>query len=420
MDRRNVLRMLLAAPLAAGIAIGQDAPDEAKKNRLIVHEWGTFTSVLGADGTMLEWEPQIGSDLPKFVYDRATVKPTAAQRAMESKKDVRSFQRMETPVLYFYADREMAVDVQVGFPKGLITEWYPRVRDFGPLLGDGKSPVAVKDGFVRWGKVKIIPQELARPSLPTEGASNHYYYARETDAAYVRVCPTGDEYEKMEHEKFLFYRGVGNFGLPLSVTSGEGGRVTVSNPTQTAIGHVFVISIKADGKGKYAFFEQVAAGGSRETVLDTRENWLSKEMLVRRISEELEECLVQEGLYRKEAKSMVKTWTDSYFETEGTRVLYLLPQKMTDELLPLTLAPKPVELVRVLVARVDLMTPEQTKELVRALGSDTLESREKATKQLSKLGRFAEPALKEAIRTSADPEVRSRAKDLLAKLVVRR
>src|SRR5438067_10505692 len=36
---------------------------------LVVHEWGTFTSIAGKDGVALEWRPLNGaSDLPKFVY----------------------------------------------------------------------------------------------------------------------------------------------------------------------------------------------------------------------------------------------------------------------------------------------------------------------------------------------------------------
>ena len=35
---------------------------------------------------------------------------------------------METPVIYFYSDREQTVNVRVRFPHGLITEWYPQGR----------------------------------------------------------------------------------------------------------------------------------------------------------------------------------------------------------------------------------------------------------------------------------------------------
>lgn len=415
------MRMVaLASVLAVGF--GAQAQDETAKNRLIVHEWGTFTAVYGADGTMLEWRPlDAVSDLPSFVYERATANPT--QRAIERKDRISTYQRMETPVLYFYADREMTVDVSVGFPKGLITEWYPRVRDFGPGLGDGKSPISVGHGWLRWGMIKVIPQGGVQPTLPREKGESHYYPARETDSAYVRVCATGDEYEKTEYEKFLFYRGVGNFGLPLGVRAEGKGTFTLYNPTRINIGHVFVLSVKKDGKGKYQFFEQVEAGQSRQATLDLSENWLPKEQLIRRISEELEECLVMEGLFRKEAKAMIQTWTDSYFEQEGTRILYILPESMTDELLPLSVSPKPVEQKRVMVARVEVIAPEQTevlRGLIEELGNDSLDVRSRAERKIAVYGRFAEPMLKEAIRTSTDPEIRARAEGLIAQMTVRR
>jgi hypothetical protein len=40
-------------------------------NDLVVHEWGTFTSIAGRNGTAVDWRPLDGaSDLPKFVYNR--------------------------------------------------------------------------------------------------------------------------------------------------------------------------------------------------------------------------------------------------------------------------------------------------------------------------------------------------------------
>jgi hypothetical protein len=415
---RKVLALMLV------LATGSRAQDEAQTNRLIVHEWGTFTAVYGADGTMLEWRPlDEVSDLPRFVYDRATIPVDAVPRVRESKKIVETYQRMETPVLYFYSDREMIVDVSVGFPRGLITEWYPRVREFGPPLGDGRKPLAISNGYLRWGKIKVIPPGQLKVELPAEKSPSHYYPARETDSAYVRVCGTGEEYQKTEYEKFLFYRGVGNFGLPLQVKAKGNGAFAVTNPTKAPIGHIFVITVKKDGKGKYAFFEQVKPGQTREVTLDVSENCLSKEQLIRRIGEELEECLVMEGLFRKEAKAMLKTWTDSYFEQEGTRVLYLLPEATTNEILPLTVSPKPVETKRVMVARVEILTPERTQvlnDLIAQLGAESIEARDRAERQILAYGRFAEPMLKEAARTTSDPEIRTRAEALVAKHKVNR
>src|SRR6185436_4984746 len=42
---------------------------QPQKDKLVVHEWGTFTSIAGKDGVSLEWRPLNGaSDLPKFVH----------------------------------------------------------------------------------------------------------------------------------------------------------------------------------------------------------------------------------------------------------------------------------------------------------------------------------------------------------------
>src|SRR5437867_3763698 len=85
-------------------------------NDLIVHEWGTFTSVAGEDGAAVTWDA-LGckSDLPKFVGNQGYWNKWALQGTV----------RMETPVLYFYSSREMDAQVKVAFPQGLITEWYP-------------------------------------------------------------------------------------------------------------------------------------------------------------------------------------------------------------------------------------------------------------------------------------------------------
>ncbi len=410
---KRVVALAMMLPLSTEVA-GQD---EAKRNRLIVHEWGTFTAVYGSDGTMLEWRPLETSDLPSFVYDRTR----GSFRLYEGK--IKSTARMETPVLYFYSDREMTVDVSVRFPKGLITEWYPRVREYAPPLSDGSRPLPIADGYLRWGRIRIIPQGELKPDLPREKGESHYYPARETDSAFVRVCPGGDDYEKSEHEKFLFYRGVGNFELPLGIQAQGNGKFVLTNPTAADLPHVFVISVKKDGKGKYAFLESVRSGQSREVALDLSENWLTRDQLIRRIGEELEGCLVAEGLFRKEAKAMIKTWTDSYFEQEGTRVLYVLPPAMTNDLLPLSVSPAPVELRRVLVGRVEILEPEHTERVrrhIRDLGSESLDVRNDAERKILGYGRFAEPTLQEVLRTSRDSELRARAEGLLLRMHVRK
>jgi hypothetical protein len=112
---------------------------------------------------------------------------------------------------------------------------------------------------------------------------------------------------------------------------------------------------------------------------------------------QLRQALVSAGLYEREAAAMVKTWDDSWFGEPGTRVLYLLPQKWSDKVLPLTLTPAPKNLKRVFVGRAELITPAQEwavlKEVVRYAEGGSLQRRAAvaAVSDLG-LGRFADAA----------------------------
>src|SRR5215471_4056739 len=73
-------------------------PSLSAQPGLIVHEWGTFTSIAGKDGVALEWRPLNGSsDLPKFIH---TVQQTRlGLRHANSKDQMTALVRMETPVI---------------------------------------------------------------------------------------------------------------------------------------------------------------------------------------------------------------------------------------------------------------------------------------------------------------------------------
>ncbi len=117
-----------AKPADPKAQIGQISEADKKlpqDNDYIVHEWGTFTSFSGSDGIALDFRPLVDEDLPKFVMDRprqASVNDTrdrAYARGETAKGFILSKQRMETPVTYFYTDKERIVDVSVEFPKVL-------------------------------------------------------------------------------------------------------------------------------------------------------------------------------------------------------------------------------------------------------------------------------------------------------------
>src|SRR5262245_5125611 len=146
------LRIVLTAAfvLAGSASLGKKdllrVAASADPNDVVVHEWGTFTSVAGPDGSAVEWIPQQGpSDLPCFV-DRAR---------QEAKSWLRALVRMETPVLYFYAPEDTTLDVRVRFRQGAITEWFPRASVTPPQIKSEMLKNPAFAGEISWKQVKV-------------------------------------------------------------------------------------------------------------------------------------------------------------------------------------------------------------------------------------------------------------------------
>ena len=282
----------------------------------VVHEWGTFTTHHGPDGAPVLWMPlQQTSDLPSFVL-RASLRATR-------KNSIEGTVRMETPVIYFYGDRKQTVSVGVGFPSGLISEWYPRVR-------------RTQTG-VRWPRVTMLP-DVAAVQLPHEGEPSHYYPARETDSVMLKSG-------RSQHEKFLFYRGVGTFDVPLRAQlDGDTVRVGVVGPDVVA--RAIVLERQGDAVGFRAVeLTQAETSVDRPEITADALDAFERELLA---------LLLAEGLYEREAHAMIETWRATWSEP-GLRVLYVVPRRLTDEVLPLTIAPPPSDLVRVLIGRAEIL-----------------------------------------------------------------
>ena len=163
------------------------------------------------------WFPLDGPvDLPCFVRRSYQVSSKGAMFASV---------RMETPVLYFYTSEDVTLDVRVGFRQGLITEHFPPARVTPGKVAPGEMIEPGLDSSITWRDVRILPG--AAPEFLAENAPNHYYAARATDAAPIDVA--GDR------ERFLFYRRVGNFDLPIAATVVQGDDVIVTGVTGRAV-----------------------------------------------------------------------------------------------------------------------------------------------------------------------------------------
>ena len=387
-----LLSFMVVAFVGVRLSAQHGQPGKAVKesvpagNRLVAHEWGTFTSIAGKDGVALEWRPLNGpSDLPKFVHTIGEA--DGLRHNSRGKRSVTASVRMETPVIYFYSGKEMDVSVKVDFPKGKITEWYPQARSVGTNID--------------WGRLKVMP--AAAMTLPVESAESHYYPARETDAATLRVCSPDDG--SSQHEKFLFYRGVGTFDLPLAVKL-EGENVLLKNTGRDEISHLIIFENRG-GKIGYRLCDTFTGGMTHERPA------LDKNM--DSLLQDLKQILVRSGLYEKEALAMIKTWRSSWFE-EGLRVFYVLPRGLTDAVLPVTIEPQPAELVRVLVGRAEVITPEMensVRQQVSLLNDASPAVRKEAGASIRKYGRFSEPILKRLLEQETDARARSRITKLI-------
>jgi hypothetical protein len=347
---------------------------------LTVHEWGTFTSVAGEDGTAIDWDT-LGckDDLPGFVND-------FGYRGFKWR--LQGTVRMETPVLYFYSSRELDARVRVAFPQGLITEWYPQaeyevyqtqranglVRRLQANLNGIDTSLKSLTGTIDWNNIKVQPGTA--PALPVENGPSRYYAARGTDAAPIAV---GEQ-----HEKFLFYRGVGRFPVPLRVRLAGNGQILVENRGQDSIPRAILFENRAgrlgyrnvDGIGDVVTLDPPSLDGS-----------------LAQLQLDLEAALVAQGLYPKEAQAMVDTWRDSWFE-EGARLIYLVPAPAIDAILPLHVEPAPSQTARVFVGRIELLTSKTTRAVEEAIAAG-----DRTT--IDRYSRFLDPILTRIVSGNA-------------------
>lgn len=346
----------LALPLSVVMAsVAAELPRE--RPGVVVHEWGTFTSVATETGASARWAPLSGAaDLPCFV---AKLGPT-------SFKDIASgFVRMETPVLYFYSQAPVTLSVRVGFPEGWITEWYPNATRVSPASAGTAAPGQYRNGEIAWNDVHVTPGQ--NPVLPVSQGDSHYFAARATDSAPVRI---GSQWEKL-----IFYRGVGEFSIPLRPVITQGGRrVRIAN---TGAETVPLAILFENRRGKMGY----RAVGGLKTATEVEFPELTND--VAELSATLASHLVEFGLYRKEASAMVETWRGSWFE-EGMRLFYIVPREMVDRVLPLDIQPAPSAVTRVFVGRIELLSPGMQDRIQGlAAGNDV--------KALQQIGRFLGP-----------------------------
>jgi hypothetical protein len=405
---------------------------------LTAHEWGTFTSIAGPDGLAMEWLPLTGStDLPTFVEHLANT---------DFKGGLRGIIRMETPVLYFYSAQETTAFVHATFSKGVITEWYPHASV--PALDPRRDFVLEPkraEGAITWKNVHVQPTAAA--DFPFDHSESHYYAARQTAAAPLFVDTTTGPHR----ERFLFYRGVSAILPPLTATLTPDGSVILKNHLPAAVANSG-LPLPIPGMNRMLAALQSAQGlffgrwglqpprnGDRESralapeasvpseadsaneiptaiLFERRGSRLGYRVLGPLASEAtvapptsdgsldslystLEGLLISQGLFPDEAHAMLETWKSSWFD-DGARILYIVPRRFVDSVLPLSISPAPAQLTRVFVGRLELITPATQQAVASAFATN-----DQAT--LVHYARFLEPILITLLNVAPDAPTRA-------------
>lgn len=379
--------------LAAAVLVFS-TPAKAQ-DRWQIHEWGTFTSLQDESGHSLGGINTDDEPVPRFVHGaHLAIQPDGEVPQIGGKgfpfchPDVTM--RLETPVIYFHppaggADGQSA-DVKVKFRGGWLTEFYPNAVSDTP--GQTNSIVQfvrlTSDtvGNLEWDNVQI------GGDWPLVDTSAHVWTSpRDVQAALVHAAGG-------ESEKFLFYRGVGHLDAPLRISSdADTGELLFHSQLenlpadkQLMIHSLWLVDIQLDGKIAFRTLPPIwLDSDSGKIITHTPATFAPEDSSAAnflKLKDSLKAALMSEGLFDDEAQALLKTWEVSYFKSPGLRVFFLVPRAWTDYYLPLQIS-LPAQINRVMVGRIELVTPDQRK-ILRQLAGLSTDTIDRQAKQWSK------------------------------------
>jgi len=356
----HLFGLIAAAGIGTGTIVSAPKDTSPSPRELTAHEWGTFTTVAGENGTAIDWLPLGGpSDLPCFVehfQNKATIKiaPEYTGGPVIDYEKARSSLlgrvRMETPVLYFYGGQDTTLNVKVRFPHGLMTEWYPHANVNEMIIGPNTLKQNNPAATIEWSNVRLTPR--ATPNFPGGDGASHYYAARATEASPLAVAD--------QRERFLFYRGVADFDASISAAALQSGRVRIGKTGRDDVPGVILFERRGNTIGF-----RVLGTVHGDTTVDAP----ALDGSLPALRDQIASSLTAAGLWPREAAAMLETWRDSWFE-EGTRVFYIVPSRAVDAILPLEIRPVPNNVKRVFVGRMEVITQTTESAVQRALATN--------------------------------------------------
>ena len=338
----SILKIFLFSLLTFSFCRGEE---------LIVHEWGTFTTLYSSKGVQMEDIYLEEEKLPTFVFSHPF--PISINSGFKRHKGsfiepLHCNVKMETPVLYFYSKKVKEVEVKVEFLRGAIGQWFPEKNSGKKMVLDSEGAIDFSTPYKDWitWKIKILDSIGNHSILKTDSPT--WNIPRQTDSNLILA--------NSQVEKYIFYRGLANFTIPLQIKLKENDLLEIKNKDSTDISFLMVYELN-QGKAKVWWIGDLKNQETKETKfnesIDTQKGFIK-----------FKQALIKNGLYEKEADAMLGTWEKSYFKTDGLRVFWIVPREFVDRELPLTITPEPTKINRVFVGRVDILRPEFEKKIM--------------------------------------------------------
>jgi len=399
----------------------------ASQDRLVVHEWGTFTSLQDEQGSSIGGINTDDEPVPEFVHRISSWLVIPPTRALGGKgkgmpgchPDVTM--RLETPVIYFHPEpgwKPRPVDVHVALSQGWLTEYYPDAIFRAPGLDEknAKRVVTNAPGARRdWAAFGHLPRtagELSWKGLTLGGKSegpttseNVWLAPRAVDAAAVKNSAG-------EAEKFLFYRGAAHLDGPISVAR-KGGTLEIHDqhgqismidaPENLRIHAAWLVDVNAAGECAFRALGEIKWGVPHfraSTAAEFAKGDFRPENLAA-LKSGMREEIVREGLFPDEADALLNTWTVSYFKSPGLRLFYICPHCDIESVLRLDV-PAANHVTRVMIGRIELVTPEQ-RALLAKLATDP---EEEQRRDYLALGRFRNALLLDEEKRRPSPALK--------------
>ena len=394
------IRPIILAVLAFGSALLVGAAASPAGEPFIVHEWGVvFLS--GATG-QIPFQPSECdiAQLPDFVMRHADMYPHGSS-GMHRK-----------PVIYLYGDEDKQVVVELSTAQGVPVAYWPRPQIFpsqpnGPQTGENSATRMV------WN---LSLHKEASQDLLAAPDGHWWGEARKVPAMYLRTT-----IGIWGSERFVFYEATAK--PPNAITEElAGDHLTLTNHGSQPSGTILVIINDGDGphltvvpaidaQGNVALDRKVllsAGGDDKQLLAACKKQW------------------VEFGMTDAEGDAIVAIWKKEILSMRGFLIVRRIPAADYEAIFPLKVTPKPDELVRVSMVFDTLPgRPERLDWLpglkaaidkwAGELGNDDFTVREKATRLLAGADDLAKPMLQK-LAQSTDPEVRTRAQGLLARL----